>query len=106
MTGLTNESENALPMDDRFWDHANHLDFDMVIKLSEDKYLNILNALHDVYQAIDRDPEEGKFLVTSIAGLLLSSKYDKTDAVYEEMLVHAARKSMDQGLKEILSEKP
>ena len=93
-------------MDDSFWEHVNHLDFDMVIKLSEDKYINMLKALHDVYEAIDRDPEEGKFLVTSIAGLMLSSKYGKTDKVYEEMLVQAARKSMDEGLKELLSEKP
>lgn len=103
---MTNESENALPMDDKFWQHAEHLDFDMVIKLSEDKYLNILTALHDVYEAIDRDTEEAKFLCTSIAGLMLSSKYGKTDEVYEEMVVHAAKKNMDEGLKELLSEKP
>lgn len=103
---MTNESENALPLNEKFWEHANHLDFDMVIKLSEDKYINILTALHDVYEAIDRDPKEAKFLATSIAGLLLSSKYGKTDEVYEEMVVQAAKKNMDQGLKELLSEKP
>lgn len=103
---MTNESENALPMDDKFWEHANHLDFDIVIKLSEDKYINILTALHDVYEAIDRDPQEAKFLATSIAGLLLASRYGKTDEVYEEMVVHAAKKSMDQGLRDLLNEKP
>ena len=103
---MTNESENALPLNEEFWKHTDHLDFDMVIKLSEDKYINILTALHDVYEAIDRDPEEAKFLATSIAGLLLSSKYGKTDEVYEEMVVQAAKKNMDQGLKELLSEKP
>lgn len=103
---MTNESENALPLNEKFWEHADHLDFDMVIKLSEDKYINILTALHDVYEAIDRDPKEAKFLATSIAGLLLSSKYGKTDEVYEEMVVQAAKKNMDQGLKELLSEKP
>lgn len=103
---MTNESENALPMDDKFWEHANHLDFDIVIKLSEDKYINILTALHDVYEAIDRDPQEAKFLATSIAGLLLASRYGKTDEVYEEMVVHAAKKSMDQGLRNLLNEKP
>lgn len=103
---MTNESENALPLNEKFWEHADHLDFDMVIKLSEDKYINILTALHDVYEAIDRDLEEAKFLTTSIAGLLLSSKYGKTDEVYEEMVVQAAKKNMDQGLKELLSEKP
>lgn len=103
---MTNESENALPLNEKFWEHADHLDFDMVIKLSEDKYINILTALHDVYEAIDKDPEGAKFLATSIAGLLLSSKYGKTDEVYEEMVVQAAKKNMDQGLKELLSEKP
>ena len=103
---MTNESEDALPLNEDFWLHTEHLDFDMVIKLSEDKYINILTALHDVYEAIDRDPEEAKFLATSIAGLLLSSKYGKTDEVYEEMVVQAAKKNMDQGLKELLSEKP
>lgn len=104
--GLMNESENALPIDDRFWEHIQHLNFDMVIQLSENKYINILKALQDVYDAIDRDPEEAKFLATSIAGLMLSSKYGKTDEVYNEMVVYAATKSMDQGLKELLSEKP
>lgn len=103
---MTNESENALPLNEKFWEHADHLDFDMVIKLSEDKYINILTALHDVYEAIDRDPEEAKFLATSIAGLLLSSKYGKTDEVYEEMVVQAAKKNMDQGLRDLLNEKP
>ena len=106
MGGLVSESENALPMDDRFWEHAEHLNFDMVIQLSENKYINILTALHDVYEAIDRDPKEAKFLTTSIAGLLLASRYGKTDVVYEEMVVHAAKKSMDQGLRDLLNEKP
>ena len=103
---MTNESENALPMDDKFWEHATHLDFDMVIKLSDTRYMNILTALHDVYEAIDRDPEEAKFLITSIAGLMLSSKYGKTEDVYNEMVIHQAKKVMDEGLKEILNEKP
>jgi len=42
---------------------SNNLDVERVIKLSEDKYLNILTALHDVYEAIDRDVEEAKFLM-------------------------------------------
>ena len=104
MSGLTNESENALPMGDDFWDHTSHMEFDMVIKLSEDKYINILTALRDVYEAIDRDLEEAKFLVTSIAGLLLSSRYGKSDKVYEEMVVQAAKKDMDEGLRKLLNE--
>lgn len=102
---MTNESENALPLDDRFWEHASHLDFKMVINLSPTKSINILQALYDVYSAIDTDPEEAKFLITGLAGLMLSSKYGKTDEVYTEMVVNAARKDMDAALEDLLNEK-
>ena len=105
MTGLTNESENALPLDDNFWEHAAHLDFKMVINLSSTKSINILQALYDVYSCIDEEPEEAKMLITGLAGLMLSSKYGKTDEVYTDMIVNAARKDMDKGLEELLNEK-
>jgi hypothetical protein len=104
VNGLTNESENALPMDDSFWQHTEHLDFDIIIQLSSQKHLNILHALHDVYDAIDKDPEEAKFLVTGIAALMLSSKYGKTDEVFNDIVVQVAKKDMDMELRELLNE--
>ena len=101
---MTNESENALPMDDSFWEHADHLDFDMVIQLSDKKHLNILRALHDVYEMIDVEPEEAKFLVTGLAALMLSSKYGKTDEVFNEIVVQVAKKDMEVELRELLNE--
>jgi len=76
----------------------------MVINLSETKSINILQALYDVYSCIDDDPDEAKFLITGLAGLMLSAKYGKTDEVYTEMMVEAARKDMDEGLEELLNE--
>jgi hypothetical protein len=76
----------------------------MVINLSETKSINILQALYDVYSAIDKDPEGAKFLITGLAGLMLSAKYGKTDEVYTDMIVSAARKDMDAGLEELLNE--
>ena len=105
MNGLTDESENALPLDDRFWEHAGHLDFAMLINLSPDKSINILQALYDIYMTIDDDPDEAKYLITGLAGLMLSSKYGKTDEVYTEMIVSAAKKDMDEGLRNLLNEK-
>ena len=104
VNGLTNESENALPLDDRFWEHTSHLDFKMVINLSESKSINILQAFYDIYSSIDTDPEGAKFLITGLAGLMLSAKYGKTDEVYTEMMVSAAKKEMDKGLEELLNE--
>lgn len=77
----------------------------MVINLSPTKSINILQALYDIYSTIDTDPEEAKFLITGLAGLMLSSKYGKTDEVYTEMVVNAARKDMDAALEDLLNEK-
>lgn len=91
-------------MDDSFWEHADHLDFSMIIQLSTSKHLNVLQALRDVYEAIDEDPEEAKFLITGIAALMLSSKYNKTDEVFNEIVVQMAKKDMDYELRELLDE--
>ncbi len=53
---------------------------------------------------IDVEPEEAKFLITGLAALMLSSKYGKTDEVFNEIVVQVAKKDMDIELKELLNE--
>ena len=92
-------------MDDSFWEHTAHLDFKMVVNLTPDKSINILQALYDAYSSIDDNPEQAKFLITALASLMLSAKYGKVDEVYNEMLISAASKDMDEGLERLLNEK-
>lgn len=102
---MTNESENALPLDDSFWEHIKHLDFKVGIQLEEGKYLNILHALESIYELIKEDkPEDAMFFITGLAATMLASKYGKSQDVLNEMIVKVLNENMDDELKELLNE--
>lgn len=104
---MTNESENALPLDDSFWQHIKHLDFKVGIQLDGDKYLNILHALESIYELIKEDkPEDAMFFITGLAATMLAAKYGKSQDVLNEMIVKVLNENMDDELKELLNEKP
>jgi len=100
------ESENALPLDDSFWEHIEHMDFAIAIPVSENRMLDIISALRDVYETIcDNKLEEAKMCVTALAAILVASKYDKAEDVWEEFSVKEAMRDFDTSIKEILDEK-
>lgn len=102
---MTNESENALPLDDSFWEHIKHLDFKVGIQLEEGKYLNIFHALESIYELIKEDkPEDAMFFITGLAATMLASKYGKSQDVLNEMIVKVLNENMDDELKELLNE--
>ena len=46
------ESESALPLDESFWEHAEHMDFAIGIPVSDTRMLDVISALRDVYETI------------------------------------------------------
>jgi hypothetical protein len=102
---LTNESENALPLDETFWNHIEHSGFTIGIPVSEDKMMNVLEVLRDIYDTIEDDPEEGRKLIIMMAAILVASKDGHADKVWEELSVQESMKDLDLTLKEILDEK-
>ena len=102
---MTNESENALPLDETFWNHIEHSGFTIGIPVSEDKMMNVLEVLHDIYDTIEDDPEEGRKLIIMMAAILVASKDGHADKVWEELSVQESMKDLDLTLKEILDEK-
>ena len=100
------ESENALPLDDSFWDHIEHMDFAIGIPVSEDRMLDIISALRDVYETICEDElDEAKMCVTALAAILVASKYGKAEEVWEEFSIKEAMRNFDTSIKDILDEK-
>jgi CO dehydrogenase/acetyl-CoA synthase delta subunit len=100
------ESENALPLDDSFWEHIEHIDFAIAIPVSDTRMLDIISALRDVYETICNNKiEEAKMCVTALAAILVASKYDKAEEVWEEFSVKEAMRNFDTSIKEILDEK-
>ena len=100
------ESENALPLDESFWDHIEHMDFAIAIPVSNTRMLDIISALRDVYETICEDKlDEAKMCVTALAAILVASKYGKAEEVWEEFSIKEAMRDFDTSIKEILDEK-
>ena len=81
------------------------MDFTIGIPVSENKTLNILGALEDIYDSIDTDIDEAKQCVIALAAIFVASRHDKADMVWEELSVQESMANFDNGLKEILDEK-
>jgi hypothetical protein len=100
------ESESALPLDDSFWEHIEHMDFAIGIPVAEDRMLDIISALRDVYETIcEGELDEAKMCVTALAAILVASKYGKAEEVWEEFSIKEAMRDFDTSIKEILDEK-
>lgn len=99
------ESNNALPLDKSFWEHIQHIDFHVVIPVAEDRMLNIVDALHDVYNIIcSGDQARAEKSVTALAAILVASKYGKATEVWEEYSVQEAMAQFDSSLKGVLDD--
>ena len=101
---MTNESENALPLDETSWDHLEHSGFTIGIPVSEDKIMNVNEVLEDIYYTIEEDPEEAQRLIIMMAAILVASKDGMADKVWEEMTVSESMKSLDKEIGKILNE--
>ena len=99
-----NESENALPLDNTFWTHIEHSNFTIGIPVSDNKMMNVLGVLHDIYDTIEDDPEEGRRLIIMMAAILVASKDGRADMVWEELSVQESMRDLDSTLREILDE--
>ena len=99
------ESGNALPLDNSFWDHVEHLDFTVGIPVSAKRMMDVLQVLHDIYATIDEDIEDAKRLIVAMAAILVASKDGKADELWEEFAVQESMKHFDKGITEVLNEK-
>jgi hypothetical protein len=73
--------------------------------LSDNSGLDILSALADVYENIDKDPAGSKKMLTLIVTVMLSAISGHGDEVVSEIRVSSAMDNFDENIKEILDEK-
>ena len=99
------ESTSAFPLDESIWEHIKHMEYTVGIPVSEKRVLNILGALHDVYQTVDNDQAAAKDLLIGLAAILTSVRDDKADLVFEEFMVKDTMQNFDKGIESILNEK-
>jgi hypothetical protein len=101
MTESEDVSANAAEM----WEYIKNNKRIIGFPLSDNSGLDILNALKDVHDSIDEDPEGAKKMLTLIVTVMLSAVSGHGDEVVSEIQVTSAMENFDESIKEILDEK-
>jgi hypothetical protein len=98
------ESEIVLPLDESIWEHVRHMEGSVGIHLSENRTLDLLGALYDIYFVSKDRPEEARQLIIGLAALLVAAPLGQTDKVWEELTVYESMKNFEMSIKEMLDE--
>jgi len=98
------ESESALPLDEKLWEHVRHMDYAIAIPISSRKQINILEALEDIYDTTKIDVEETRKMILALAAIFIATPSGKAEKLWEELAVEASMKDFDQRAKEMLDE--
>lgn len=98
-----NESESA-SMNDDVWEFIADNPKIMGVPLTDNKGLDILSALRDVYMVTKQDPEVGMGLLTVLANVLVAAAQGEGSELLEEVTVFEAMIDFDTQVKEILDE--
>lgn len=97
------ESESA-SMNDDVWEFIADNPKIMGVPLTDNKGLDILSALRDVYMVTKQDPEVGMGLLTVLANVLVAAAQGEGSELLEEVTVFEAMIDFDTQVKEILDE--
>lgn len=98
------ESEIVLPLDESIWEHVLHMEGSVGIRITEEKVLDLLGALYDIYYTNKEDTKEAGELIIGLAALLVAAPLGQADKVWEELSVKEGMKNFELGLKRALDE--
>lgn len=102
-----NESPNAsIPSEDTVWEFIKEHPRLIGLPVSDKQGLDLLNALRDVAEMIDKDPDMAHKMLTMIATVVVAAVTGSGNETIEELLVAEAMHKFDTEAKEILNEKP
>ena len=96
------ESEIAFPLDETIWSHVRHMEGTIAIQVTQDKMLDIMGALYDVYFAYQEDKDEGNALLIGLAALILAAPFGKAEDIWTELQVRDSMKNFEVKAREML----
>lgn len=99
-----NESENVSLDNEKVWDYIKDNPLLLGLPISDNKGLDLLSAMRDVYLEMDKDVYKAKVLLTLLATVLVATSQGDGDEVIEEVLVQDAMFNLDKELKGVLDE--
>jgi hypothetical protein len=74
------------------------------IPLSENKGIDLLSALRDVYEANKTNQDTAQTLLTLLANVLVASAQGDGEVILEEVIVQGEMMNLDESLKGLLNE--
>jgi hypothetical protein len=98
------ESENVSLDSLEVWDYIAENPLILGLPISDNKGLDLLAAMRDVYLEMDKDVYKAKVLLTLLATVLVASTQGDGEEVIEEVLVQDAMFNIDNELKGVLDE--
>ena len=98
------ESEIVLPLDETIWDHVEHMEGSIGIAISEDKTLDLLGALYDIYQVSKDNLQEAQELIIGLTALLVAAPLGQANKVWAELIVKDSMKNFELQVKDVLDE--
>lgn len=98
------ESEIVLPLDETIWDHVEHMEGSVGIRLTDTRVLDLLGALYDIYYVSKSNISEAQDLVIGLAALLVAAPLNQADRVWTELQVKEGMKNFELSIKEVLDE--
>lgn len=98
------ELENAWASDEEFWEFVGENKKLVGIAISDGQGLDILNALKDVYNTIEKEPESAMRMLTLLATVIYASSIGEGKQFTDEIQVVSAMEQFETSIKEILDE--
>lgn len=98
------EFENAWATDEDFWEFVGENRKLVGIAISDGQGLDILNALKDIYNTIEKEPESAMRMLTLLGTVIYASSIGEGKQFTDEIQVVSAMEQFDTSMKEILDE--
>jgi putative protein kinase ArgK-like GTPase of G3E family len=96
------ESEIVLQLDESIWEHVEHMEGSVGIQVTEDKVLDLLGALYDIYHVNKTDQEQAQELLIGLTALLVAAPLGQADKVWQELVVKDGMKNFELSVKDVL----
>ncbi len=98
------ELENAWASDEDFWEFVGDNKKLVGIAISDGQGLDILNALKDIYNTIEKEPESAMRMLTLLGTVIYASSIGEGKQFTDEIQIVSAMEQFDTSMKEILDE--
>jgi hypothetical protein len=103
---MSESPDASIPKEDDVWKYIKEHPRLIGLPVSDKRGLDLLNALGDVAEMLDKDPKMAKKMLTMIATMIVAAVTGNGNETVEELLVAEAMHKFDIEAKEILNERP